>query len=70
MSTSRQTLIHHTAGCHTCGASVDARNALAWAHNHVRRNPGHFVDLSLGYAVRSNDATSTSGTTPNGERHG
>lgn len=47
----RQTLTHHSAGCFTCGASVDARNAQAWAHNHVRHNPGHRVELSLGYYV-------------------
>lgn len=46
----RQFLTHHTAGCFTCGASVDARNALAWAHNHVRRT-GHKVELSLGYSI-------------------
>lgn len=51
MST-RQLLIHHTAGCHTCGASIDARNALAWAHNHVRANPTHTVELALGYSVK------------------
>ena len=62
ISAPRQNLIHHTAGCHTCGASVDERNAQVWAHNHVRRNPGHFVDLSLGYAVRCDDAIATSGT--------
>ena len=50
--TTRQALTHHTAGCFTCGASVDARNALAWAHNHVRHNPGHTVELSLGYFVK------------------
>lgn len=61
MSTSRQTLIHHTAGCFTCGASVDARNALAWAHNHVRRNPGHSVELALGFAVRCEDANVSNG---------
>jgi hypothetical protein len=47
----RQTLIFHTAGCHDCGASVDAKNAVAWAHNHVSRNPGHQVELSLGYQI-------------------
>lgn len=47
----RQSLIHHTAGCFTCGKSVSARNALAWAHNHVRHNPGHWVEVSLGYIV-------------------
>lgn len=47
----RQNLTHHTAGCFTCGASVDARNAQAWAHNHVRYNPGHRVELTLSYHV-------------------
>lgn len=46
-----QRLIHHTAGCFTCGKSCDARNAQAWAHNHVRHHPGHEVELSLGYFV-------------------
>jgi len=47
-----QRLIHYTAGCHTCGASVDARNALAWAHQHANKNPGHQVELALGYSVK------------------
>lgn len=50
---SEQRLTHNTAGCFTCGKSVDARNAQAWAHQHVRRNPGHVVELSLGYNVRA-----------------
>jgi hypothetical protein len=45
-----QNLIHYTAGCLTCGASVAARNATAWAHNHANRH-GHRVELSLGYIV-------------------
>ncbi len=49
--TVRQSLIHHTAACHDCGARCDARNAQAWATNHVRRHPAHFVEVSLGYAV-------------------
>ena len=51
--TTRQLLTHHTAGCFTCGKSCGARNALAWAHNHVRNNPGHTVELSLGYNVKA-----------------
>ncbi len=51
---SRQRLTHHTAGCFTCGASCDARNALAWAHNHVQTT-GHRVELSLGYQVGPED---------------
>jgi len=49
--TVRQTLIHYQAACHTCGACISARNAQAWASNHVRQNPGHFAEVSLGYAV-------------------
>lgn len=48
----RQMLVFHTAGCHTCGASVNARNAVAWAHNHANKNPGHQVELKLGYSVK------------------
>jgi len=50
MNTS-QSLIHHTAGCYTCGASCSARNALAWALNHVKAHPTHSVELSLAYHV-------------------
>lgn len=46
----RQSLIHYTAGCLTCGASVGARNAQAWAHNHAATT-GHDVELSLGWLV-------------------
>lgn len=46
----RQGLIHYTAGCLGCGASIVARNAQAWAHNHSRRT-GHSVELQLGYKV-------------------
>lgn len=53
----RQLLIHHSAGCHTCGASINVRNALVWAHNHVRRHPDHHVELSLGYSITSNHRT-------------
>jgi hypothetical protein len=53
----RQSLTHHTAGCFTCGASVDARNALAWAHNHANRNPGHQVELALGYAITADSGS-------------
>ena len=55
----RQTLIGHTAGCHNCAKSVDAKNALAWAHNHVRQNPGHRVELSLHYIVANTPAATT-----------
>ncbi len=51
----RQSLTHHTAGCFTCGAAVDARNALAWAHNHANRNPGHRIELALGYLITTDD---------------
>jgi len=46
-----QRLIHYQAACHTCDAGCMARNAQAWATNHVRAHPGHFVEVSLGYAV-------------------
>jgi hypothetical protein len=58
----RQSLTHHTAGCFTCGASVDARNALAWAHNHANHNPGHQVELAMGYFI-VNDGASISKAT-------
>ncbi|MDX2094342.1 MAG: hypothetical protein SFW64_00120 [Alphaproteobacteria bacterium] len=47
----KQTLIHHTAHCFDCGKQVDARNALAWAHNHANRY-GHAVELQLGYRIK------------------
>lgn len=47
-----QSLIHYTAVCHNCPAHVDARNAQAWAHQHANRNPGHKVELQLGYTVK------------------
>jgi len=46
----RQGLIHHFANCQTCQKSCDARNALAWAHNHARTT-GHPVELQLGYLI-------------------
>lgn len=46
-----QRLIHYQAACHTCGKACGARNAQAWATNHVRNNPGHFAEVSLGYAL-------------------
>ncbi len=49
----RQSLIHYAAYC-TCGAECVARNALAWAHNHANRNPGHAVELQLGYYITTN----------------
>lgn len=48
----RQILTHYTAGCFTCGKSVAAKNAQAWAHNHVRHNPTHVVELTLAWNVR------------------
>lgn len=48
----RQVLIHHSSACHTCGASTDGRNSQAWASLHVKRNPGHHCEVSLGYSVR------------------
>lgn len=47
---SMQRLTHYTAGCFDCGASVSAKNAQAWAHQHVRKT-GHRVELSLGWNV-------------------
>ncbi len=49
--TTTQGLIHFTAECLVCGASVAARNAQAWAHNHARHT-GHNVELSLGWLVK------------------
>lgn len=48
-----ESLISYRAQCHMCAARCDAKNAKAWAHNHVRRNPGHRVELALGYLVAS-----------------
>lgn len=45
-----QGLIHYAAYC-SCGASCIAKNAQAWAHQHANRNPGHTVELQLGYRV-------------------
>lgn len=53
----KQGLIHHSAICHDCSKTCDARNALAWAHNHARTT-GHAVELQLGYRVTSGDAIS------------
>lgn len=47
----RSGLIHHTAGCLSCDASVDSRDAMDWANKHANRNPGHAVEVSLGYRV-------------------
>lgn len=46
----KQGLIHYTAGCLECDASVVARNAQAWAHQHANKT-GHAVELQLGYRV-------------------
>lgn len=45
----RQRMIAASAGCLTCTASTDARNAQAWATNHVQHNRGHAVEVSLHY---------------------
>lgn len=45
----RQTMTDASAGCHTCHASTGARNAQAWATNHVRHHPGHEVEVTLTY---------------------
>jgi hypothetical protein len=55
----RQVLVHHTAGCHTCSALVSARNVQAWAHNHVRHHPGHVVELAMGYRVSDEGRAAT-----------
>lgn len=54
----RQVLVSHRSHCLNCGASIDARNAQAWATLHVKRNPGHVVETVLGYRVaeEANDA--------------
>lgn len=50
----KQFLVSYIACCLDCKASVDARNALAWAHNHSNKHQ-HKVELSLGYFVRPNN---------------
>lgn len=45
-----QTLVHFSAACQVCAARCDARNAQAWAHNHVRAH-GHVVELQLAWSV-------------------
>jgi hypothetical protein len=50
MSETQQFLIHNIARCGECDASIDAKNAVAWAHNHARRT-GHAVSLELAYRV-------------------
>jgi hypothetical protein len=47
----KQSLVEHQASCRQCGASCDARNAQAWASNHVRAHPGHEVRVCLEYEV-------------------
>lgn len=37
--------------CITCGANTQARNALAWTHNHVRANPTHLCGYQVAYFV-------------------
>lgn len=56
----KQGLIHHHAGCLECDKTCDARNALAWAHNHARTT-GHAVELQLGYRVSNGGVAVTSG---------
>jgi hypothetical protein len=46
----RSALIHHVAICSDCGAQCDARNAMAWAHQHARKND-HSVVVEVGYHV-------------------
>lgn len=58
----KQVLTHATAGCFTCGATVDARNAVAWAHQHVNRHPTHTVELSLGYSVKMGTSSGAAST--------
>lgn len=49
----RQSLRGHSASCQDCAASCDARNAQAWATNHVKRHPGHVVTVDLSYEARA-----------------
>lgn len=53
----RQTLIHYRALCLNCAARCDAKNATAWAHNHIAHHPSHRVELSLGYSVTAQGRT-------------
>lgn len=46
----KQGLIHYGAACLECAASMTARNAQEWAHDHALRT-GHAVELQLGYRV-------------------
>lgn len=63
----RQGLIHHTADCLECDASIVARNAKAWAHKHSRQT-GHAVELQLGYRVICESTTTKSKETKNGKQ--
>lgn len=54
-----QTLIRYSAVCLKCGKVCDARNAVAWAHNHARTHTGHAVDLALAYNVTAGGKTSS-----------
>jgi len=49
----RQSLVQHTASCHDCPATCDARNAQAWATNHVKKHPSHVVKIELAYEARA-----------------
>lgn len=46
----KQGLVHYAAYCHQCERSCEAKNAQAWAHQHVNRT-GHAVELQLGWLV-------------------
>lgn len=47
---SKKMLVQHHAKCRDCAKEGTARNALAWAHNHVKYS-GHRVDLVMGWTV-------------------
>lgn len=49
----RQSLSEHTASCQDCPAKCDARNAQAWATNHVKKHPHHVVKVELAYDVKA-----------------
>lgn len=56
----KQGLIHHYAACIECDKVCEARNALAWAHNHARTT-GHAVELQLAYRVSNGGVAITAG---------
>lgn len=47
----RQSLVHYTGHCFTCGRRNEKKNVMAWAHNHANHNPGHVVAFETGYVV-------------------